>query len=609
MSDGGSSFETCTSSCQAGLVGGGAGQLDSPSGVATDGSGNVYVGDVFNNRIDEFSSGGGGGGGGLGAPTDLQVFPRNGDVAVSWQPPASGANLVTGYKITATPVYNDRRPRPSAGGRSVQVGPNQLTADPGGGGSNGPPLVVDCHQLYTISVSALQGTTVGQAAVSNGVRPSGNVAQGEDPPYVVILVDGIDSIEPGFIENPEQPTADNQPSYCPESVRSSGTEAEADFLHAGNGPWSFFHKWNVGEIDPNGNPTGSNTGDNTRPNTESLPKARERGPGLGNPFGIRGGKETHSFMLDAIAAQGAIVLPFSYHGFDLGSAQRFTFDEYNECDSDPTDLVCFNHPPTLQQDASLLGSEVVAASHVWPTSKIVILAHSQGGLVSFTWWLCSHSKLTGVLKKEYCVGPGQGGHRITTFMPPRFVGGFSMDSPITGACGQLFGHCVGPSSYPRYSTHEATAPAALALDISGGLHQAFHFIGTFGDSPGKAPTPFGTNIIPGYQLGAQTLDHQLLFNYDAFPGGTVDFECADSLDESSCPITQPFDHISECPVSNDPDRDLDMVGYDHLDSDRDGGSGGDDGGSPVAPWETAHFVEKYCPGNVSYFNSQLGLSY
>ena len=45
VSDGGSSFETCTSSCQAGLAGGGAGQLDDHPVVATDGSGNVYVAD------------------------------------------------------------------------------------------------------------------------------------------------------------------------------------------------------------------------------------------------------------------------------------------------------------------------------------------------------------------------------------------------------------------------------------------------------------------------------------------------------------------------------------------------------------------------------------
>lgn len=58
VSDGASHFETCTSSCQMGLSGGGAGELNGPDGIATDTSGNVYVADDFNERVDAFSSSG-----------------------------------------------------------------------------------------------------------------------------------------------------------------------------------------------------------------------------------------------------------------------------------------------------------------------------------------------------------------------------------------------------------------------------------------------------------------------------------------------------------------------------------------------------------------------
>jgi hypothetical protein len=58
VSDGASRFETCTSTCQTGIVGGGAGEFEGPRAVATDSSGNVYVADWFNNRIDEFSAAG-----------------------------------------------------------------------------------------------------------------------------------------------------------------------------------------------------------------------------------------------------------------------------------------------------------------------------------------------------------------------------------------------------------------------------------------------------------------------------------------------------------------------------------------------------------------------
>ena len=57
--DGASRFETCTSTCQDGVFGGGAGQFYAPAGVATDSSGDVYVSDEGNQRIDEFSATGG----------------------------------------------------------------------------------------------------------------------------------------------------------------------------------------------------------------------------------------------------------------------------------------------------------------------------------------------------------------------------------------------------------------------------------------------------------------------------------------------------------------------------------------------------------------------
>jgi hypothetical protein len=54
--DGKSQFETCTSSCEVGAGGGGAGQLDGPFGAAVDGSGDVFVSDGVNRRVDEFGA-------------------------------------------------------------------------------------------------------------------------------------------------------------------------------------------------------------------------------------------------------------------------------------------------------------------------------------------------------------------------------------------------------------------------------------------------------------------------------------------------------------------------------------------------------------------------
>jgi sugar lactone lactonase YvrE len=59
VKDGKAEEETCTSteSCRAGIAGPGAGQLNEPAGIATEG-GNVWVAEHRNNRVEEFSSGG-----------------------------------------------------------------------------------------------------------------------------------------------------------------------------------------------------------------------------------------------------------------------------------------------------------------------------------------------------------------------------------------------------------------------------------------------------------------------------------------------------------------------------------------------------------------------
>jgi sugar lactone lactonase YvrE len=58
VDDGTAIFQVCTSGCQAGTSGGGAGQFSGPLGLATDGANNVYVADTFNNRIQKLNSAG-----------------------------------------------------------------------------------------------------------------------------------------------------------------------------------------------------------------------------------------------------------------------------------------------------------------------------------------------------------------------------------------------------------------------------------------------------------------------------------------------------------------------------------------------------------------------
>ena len=59
VSDGAAQFETCTLTCQAGIAGSGAGQLNYPANIALDSAGNVWVVDQQDARIDEFTPSGG----------------------------------------------------------------------------------------------------------------------------------------------------------------------------------------------------------------------------------------------------------------------------------------------------------------------------------------------------------------------------------------------------------------------------------------------------------------------------------------------------------------------------------------------------------------------
>jgi dienelactone hydrolase len=430
--------------------------------------------------------------------------------------------------VSVVPTSNDRVPAPSVKPVSQTVGPTTTSVSFTG-------LESDCHQMYVASVSTEEGSGLSSPAASSTFRPSGIVKRGK-PPYVVILLDGVSESKPGFtMKDPYKPTNAGTPSYCPESSAKDGP-TNNPFKAAPNGPREFFNKWNY--FDPN------DTANNNVPLIFSN----------STPVNLKSREQTHSFMLDAIAATGAVILPFSYNGALLnqrpGSDPTFTFPAYTACNSSPPPggwAGCDKDPGgspdprtkkdsswSIQQDEQKLADEVKSVRAVWHNVPIVILGHSQGGLIAFDAW--QQGKLPGVKQL------------------------FSLDSPINGVCPSRItaGKCDGVAGYPDYDSRVKRDKKYLLQDSSSG--NPFRFIGTWGDSVNVDVPLFGG---PAYGTGDETLQHQLLVKGS---------HCVDDKHNSDCPDQSKGgpDHISECPI-------------------------------PKSGWVQGdqHFIVKFCPGNVA----------
>ena len=185
VSDGASSFETCTSTCQAGIYGSGAGQFETPIGVATDPSGDVYVADTGYDRIDEFSAAGafikaigsdGSGAGQFTSPIGVATDP-SGDVYVA----DSYNDRIEEFSGSVAPSTLTQGPPTSAtvtdgGGYSGQLtvtNPNGTVSYTETTSADSSDVVVDSSGAITASASLAPGTYTVSGSDSDTAGDSG----------------------------------------------------------------------------------------------------------------------------------------------------------------------------------------------------------------------------------------------------------------------------------------------------------------------------------------------------------------------------------------------------------------------------------------------------
>ena len=536
---------------------------------------------------------------GAGAPAirvDVKSI-ENGKVKVSWtHVNSSDGAAVTGYEVRAKPDGTDRVPLPS-----LETPPAQRVSATDPPSANISGLLPDCHQRYQVVVTPETNAGSGPPAISRPFRPSGIVSPGR-PPYVVILLDGIGESKPGFTMNPYDPTNKKEiPSYCPENVHFDGQPVINDFPHEPDGPWEFFRKWNF--YDP------SDTANDNDPQKNSNSTPRD----LSHPDGQTPGRETHTFMLDAIAGEGAVILPFSYNGATLSGTLKhpqFTFPAYTACNSspggtggpgcsrdpggepDPVSGLLSEKPVAglfnkasvswrISEDEQTLANEVASVRSVWRNVPIVVIGHSQGGLIAFDAW--RDGLLPGILHGFSLDSPINGVCRTLGYQPPASAPGSLPPAvpgsiPVPGPAPGSPPDCVGPAGYNDFNDrfhddpNDPNDPNDFRLDSSG----VFRFIGTWGDE-----VPISRTLVldgPAYGTGDETLQHELLVKENR--------PCTTATNNAGCP--SPPDEISTW---------LNHAGINECKI-------------PDSGWAKAdqHFIVKFCPGNVNYFNTALGLS-
>ncbi|MHB8573171.1 MAG: DUF7948 domain-containing protein [Candidatus Dormibacteria bacterium] len=285
-----------------------------------------------------------------GVPRSVTASAGNGTLTIAWQAPDCDGGLpFSRYDISVSPLSGTLIPAAPASTINLSVAGNVTTASVRG-------LVIDCHTRYSATITAVNSDGSSPSAATPPLRTSGYVAAATAPARVIVVVDGegsghdAESFDP-LAPNVRDGSGAGSPTYCPES----GLGVRTRYIDAGYD--EFNSSWNLGYPAP------------SAPAGVAAPVLTGDGSTL-----------THRYLLDLLAGNGALVLPFSYTGATLsGNASNpiFTSRLYGPGNSSDGDFE--NAAYTLEQELSSINS-------VWPSAEIDLVGFGQGGLVSELFW-------------------------------------------------------------------------------------------------------------------------------------------------------------------------------------------------------------------------------
>ena len=475
-------------------------------------------------------------------PQDVQVTGRNGGAFVTWSPPSVGATQIAGYTVTATPDPGSLTfpvpPTLASSYTTVEVPATQNYVSIVG------KLAADCHTRYSFTVTpvAVQGSALHffSSTPTRPVRTSGYLSSGA-PSLAIIVIDGEGSADQILDSNGNNLAAmqylpvpassiTTDPnvaatSYCPEAKPVGGIAYATQVPLA---PIPFLGDWN-----------GLGRGWNGQPFSQD-----GRYPETLVPPGNTTVEPSHRYMLDAYAALGAVVLPYSYNGAGFtptADAAHPWFQVASYTTDDST-------TGSLTSQTEILDAEVRSINRVWPTTKILIFGHSWGGLIAEQYWSPS---------SDVNSFPGVKGGVASE----NVVGVISLDSPVNGVrnCQAFVLGFLGCTFNAKLSlgiqfdlttlwNHlEVNDAAAVSADARQNF--VFRSVGTEGDG--------------GYDSGDSPQDGIL---------SQMLFSCSGLVVET-CTGLSPIDFSSPCPVTSS---------------------------LPQILQDQGHFLVKYCPGVLDF---------